>query len=149
MGEPPQDAELEPVFRALADPTRRAILARLAAGPLPVHHVAAAFAATRPAISRHLRVLREAGLVRERRRGRERVYELEPGPVGTVRQWLAGIAPGGRVAHASAPPSTAAADRPTDRRAQRKASHAATAARAASSARSRRDDAPDWAPWRR
>lgn len=66
------------VFRAIADPTRRAILDRLRAGPTPVNALAAEFDQSRPAISKHLRVLREARLVTEERSGRERLYELQP-----------------------------------------------------------------------
>ena len=66
------------VFRAIADPTRRAMLDRLRAGPAPVNALASDFRQSRPAISKHLRVLREARLVTEQRSGRQRVYELQP-----------------------------------------------------------------------
>src|SRR4051812_50196054 len=66
------------VFRAIADPTRRAILDRLRAGAAPVNALAEDFQQSRPAISKHLRVLREAALVTEQRSGRERLYRLEP-----------------------------------------------------------------------
>lgn len=78
------------VFRAIADPTRRAILDRLRAGPAPVNDLAAAFEQTRPAISKHLRVLRDAKLVSEQRQGRERVYRLHPMPLQTVVGWVEG-----------------------------------------------------------
>jgi DNA-binding transcriptional ArsR family regulator len=78
------------VFRAIADPTRRAILDRLRAGPAPVNDLAAAFEQSRPAISKHLRVLREAQLVTEQRSGRERVYRLHPMPLQTVVGWVEG-----------------------------------------------------------
>jgi DNA-binding transcriptional ArsR family regulator len=78
------------VFRAIADPTRRAILDRLRAGPAPVNDLAAAFEQSRPAISKHLRVLREARLVSEQRSGRERVYSLQPAPLQTVVGWVEG-----------------------------------------------------------
>lgn len=78
------------VFRAIADPTRRAILDRLRAGPAPVNALAADFAQSRPAISKHLRVLREARLVSEERTGRERVYRLEPQPLQRALGWLEG-----------------------------------------------------------
>ena len=78
------------VFRSIADPTRRAILDRLRAGPAPVNALAADFEQTRPAISKHLRVLREAGLVREQRIGRERIYELQPLPLQRVSGWIEG-----------------------------------------------------------
>jgi DNA-binding transcriptional ArsR family regulator len=78
------------VFRAIADPTRRAILDRLRAGPAPVHSLAADFAQSRPAISKHLRVLRESRLVSEQRFGRARVYQLEPAGLQRVAGWLEG-----------------------------------------------------------
>lgn len=78
------------VFRAIADPTRRAILDRLRAGPAPVNALAADFSTSRPAISKHLRILRESALVVEQRVGRERVYELRPAPLQTAVGWLEG-----------------------------------------------------------
>ena len=69
------------VFRAVADPTRRAILDRLRGGGTRVHALAAEFSQSRPAISKHLRVLRDAKLVYERKVGRERIYELDPRPL--------------------------------------------------------------------
>lgn len=76
------------VFQAIADPTRRAILDRLRRGPAPVNTLAAEFTQSRPAISRHLRVLREAHMVAERRVGRQRVYELQPEQLRTVADWI-------------------------------------------------------------
>jgi DNA-binding transcriptional ArsR family regulator len=78
------------VFRAIAEPTRRAILDRLRAGPAPVNALAADFEQSRPAISKHLRVLREAKLVSEQRDGRERLYRLEPMALQRVAGWLEG-----------------------------------------------------------
>src|SRR5262245_22927542 len=78
------------VFRAIADPTRRAILDRLRAGPAPVNELAAEFSQSRPAISKHLRVLREARLVTEERAGRERLYQLHPLPLQRVVGWVEG-----------------------------------------------------------
>jgi DNA-binding transcriptional ArsR family regulator len=78
------------VFRAIADPTRRAILDRLRAGPTPVNALAADFRQSRPAISKHLRVLRRASLVSERRVGRERVYQLQPRSLQQVAGWVEG-----------------------------------------------------------
>jgi DNA-binding transcriptional ArsR family regulator len=80
----------EDVFRAIADPTRRAILDRLRGGPAPVNLLASDFAQSRPAISKHLRVLRQAGLVTEQRAGRERVYQLHPAPLHQVAGWIEG-----------------------------------------------------------
>ena len=76
------------VFHAVADPTRRAILDRLRGGGVAVADLAERFDMTRPAVSKHLRVLREARLVREERDGRRRVYRLTPGPLRDVSQWI-------------------------------------------------------------
>ena len=78
----------EPVFRAVADPTRRAILDLLRSGRQPVADIARGFPVSRPAISKHLRILREARLVSERREGRNRFYELNPEPLRGVEQWI-------------------------------------------------------------
>ena len=76
------------VYHAVADPTRRAILDRLRGGGVPVAELAAGFDMSRPAVSKHLRVLREARLVRERREGRQRIYQLTPGPLRDVAGWV-------------------------------------------------------------
>ena len=78
------------VFRAVADPTRRAILDRLRAGPAPVNALADDFHQSRPEISKHLRVLRQARLVSQRRIGRERLYQLHPAPLQQVAGWIEG-----------------------------------------------------------
>ena len=78
----------EAVFRAIADPTRRRILGLLRGGGRTVGDVAANFRTSRPAISKHLRVLRSAGLVRTRRRGAARICELDARPLRTVNDWL-------------------------------------------------------------
>src|SRR5688500_12494359 len=75
------------VYAAIADPTRRAILDRLRGGPVPVSEIAAGFDMTRPAVSKHLRLLREAKLVRERKEGRFRYYELTATPLRDVAEW--------------------------------------------------------------
>ena len=75
-------------FGALADPTRRAVLDLLRAGRRPAGEIARAFPVSRPAISKHLRVLRRAHLVEERREGRHRLYELNPAPLRAVDSWL-------------------------------------------------------------
>jgi DNA-binding transcriptional ArsR family regulator len=77
------------VFHAISDPTRRGLLAMLAEGERPVKSLADGFAMTRPAVSQHLRVLREAGLVGERRVGRERRYRLQAAPLREVGEWVA------------------------------------------------------------
>jgi DNA-binding transcriptional ArsR family regulator len=76
------------VFRALADPTRRAVLDLLRRGRQPAGEIARAFPVSRPAISKHLRLLRQARLVRELRNGRHRLYHLDPQPLREVDQWL-------------------------------------------------------------
>lgn len=80
----------EDVFRAIADPTRRAILDRLRAGPAAVTVLAADFEQSRPAISKHLLVLKRAGLVAEQRAGRARIYRLRPEPLTRVSGWVEG-----------------------------------------------------------
>jgi DNA-binding transcriptional ArsR family regulator len=77
-----QDARLD----ALGDPTRRAILARLAAGPRAVGRLAEEFPVSRPAISQHLRVLREARLVTVRSAGNRRFYSLDPAGFAALRE---------------------------------------------------------------
>jgi DNA-binding transcriptional ArsR family regulator len=76
------------VFGALANPTRREILAILAEGPLHVSALAAHFGVGRPAISEHLKVLRDTGLVVEEKRGREHHYVLDARPLRDVAEWL-------------------------------------------------------------
>jgi DNA-binding transcriptional ArsR family regulator len=75
-------------FQAVSDPTRRAILDRLRSGSAPVAEIAAGFRMSRPAVSKHLRVLRQARLVREQRSGRQRIYELRPAPLAAVMAWI-------------------------------------------------------------
>ncbi|MGH9367100.1 MAG: ArsR/SmtB family transcription factor [Thermoanaerobaculia bacterium] len=75
-------------FRAIAEPTRRRLLDALARGARPAGALAAKFPSSRPAIARHLRVLREARLVRVRREGRRQIYELTPAPLQAVRRWV-------------------------------------------------------------
>ncbi len=76
------------VFRALADPTRRDILSLLRAGEQPVNTIARGFPVSRPAISKHLRLLLDAELVYERRDGRNRIYKLNAKPLKSVDDWL-------------------------------------------------------------
>lgn len=78
----------EDVYRAIADPTRRAILDRLRAGPIAASKIATGFRQSRPAVSKHLRVLYGAGLVREERRGRERIYHLDATGLVEAAHWL-------------------------------------------------------------
>lgn len=81
--------QLSSVFGALADPTRRAILARLAEGDLPVRDIASPFPMSQPAISRHLKVLEGAGLISRSRRATERLSHLEAEPLRDATEWLA------------------------------------------------------------
>lgn len=78
----------EATFQALADPTRRAVLDLLRQGNQPAGKIAGAFPVSRPAISKHLRLLRRAYLVREHREGRNRVYQLNPEPLRAVDSWI-------------------------------------------------------------
>jgi DNA-binding transcriptional ArsR family regulator len=79
---------LDAVFAALANPTRRAILARLAEGEATVGDLAEPFDVTQPAVSRHLRVLEEAGLVSRRREAQRRFARLEAEPMAEAVAWL-------------------------------------------------------------
>jgi DNA-binding transcriptional ArsR family regulator len=78
----------ESTFQALADPTRRAVLDLLRRGAQPAGRIAEAFPISRPAISKHLRQLRNANLVVETRSGRHRVYQLNAQPLKAVNAWL-------------------------------------------------------------
>lgn len=75
-------------LEALADPTRRTIVELLAERELSAGELAARFETSRPAVSRHLRVLREQGLVQARVEGRRRVYSLDPVPLAELDEWL-------------------------------------------------------------
>jgi DNA-binding transcriptional ArsR family regulator len=79
---------LDRTFAALADPTRRAILARLSRGEATVGELARPFRVSRPAISKHLRVLERAGLVRRERDGRVSRCELDAEPLRDANQWV-------------------------------------------------------------
>lgn len=78
----------EAAFSALADPTRRAVLDLLLQGSLPAGQIAQEFSVSRPAVSKHLRLLRRARLVRAHRVGRQRFFELNPEPLKLVDSWL-------------------------------------------------------------
>lgn len=77
------------VFHAVADPTRRAILDRLSRKEAAAGEIASAFPVSRPAISKHLRVLRHAGLIYEAKVGRNRIYRLQPERLREIDRWLA------------------------------------------------------------
>ena len=82
-------ANLDAVFGALADPTRRAILARLTSGDRTVAELAAPFTMSQPAVSRHLKVLEVAGLITRTRRATARLSHLEVAPLLDATEWLA------------------------------------------------------------
>jgi DNA-binding transcriptional ArsR family regulator len=75
-------------FAALSDPTRRQVLERLADGPRAVGELAEGLPVSRPAVSQHLKVLKEAGLVNDRQEGARRIYAIDPGGLGAMRAWL-------------------------------------------------------------
>ncbi|KHL11984.1 DNA-binding transcriptional ArsR family regulator [Mumia flava] len=83
------DDELDAVFGALADPTRRAILARLARGDASVNDLTELFPMSQPAISKHLKVLERAGLVSRTQKGTMRISHLEADPLREATDWLA------------------------------------------------------------
>ncbi|HEX8937081.1 MAG TPA: metalloregulator ArsR/SmtB family transcription factor [Sphingomicrobium sp.] len=76
------------VFAALTDPTRRAVFERLRHGPRAVGEIARGLPVTRPAVSQHLKVLKEAGLVDDRSEGTRRIYQIDPRGLGAMRAWL-------------------------------------------------------------
>ena len=75
-------------FAALADPTRREIFERVARAPIAVGELANQLPVSRPAVSQHLKVLKDAGLVLDRAQGTRRVYEIDPNGLGALRAWL-------------------------------------------------------------
>ena len=75
-------------FAALGDPTRRQVFERLAKGPTAVGDIARGLPVSRPAVSQHLKVLKEAGLVIDRAEGTRRVYQIDPQGLGQMRAWL-------------------------------------------------------------
>jgi DNA-binding transcriptional ArsR family regulator len=78
----------EKTFAALADPSRRRIFERLRAGPMPVGAIAKNMPVSRPAVSQHLKVLKEAGLVLDQAQGTRRVYSIDPQGLAALRGWL-------------------------------------------------------------
>jgi DNA-binding transcriptional ArsR family regulator len=81
-------ANADRAFSALYDPTRRAVLERLRDGPRPVGEIARDLPVSRPAVSQHLKVLKEAGLVNDRSEGTRRIYHIDPSGLGALRAWL-------------------------------------------------------------
>jgi DNA-binding transcriptional ArsR family regulator len=78
----------EKAFAALADPSRRQVFERLRAGPLSVGAVAKSMPVSRPAVSQHLKVLKNAGLVTDRAQGTRRIYAVDPDGLAVLRAWL-------------------------------------------------------------
>lgn len=76
------------LISALADPTRRAVFEKLRDGPRPVGEIARGLPVTRPAVSQHLKVLKDAGLVTDRSEGTRRIYYIDPKGLGAMRAWL-------------------------------------------------------------
>jgi DNA-binding transcriptional ArsR family regulator len=95
-------ADLDAVFSAVADPSRRALLQRLGYGPATTGQLADLLPISRPAVSQHLKLLQEAGLVRTQTRGRHRWHELVPGPLELIQSWARDLS----ACHAHAPPLT-------------------------------------------
>lgn len=85
---PNQSAQLDRVFHALGDPTRRAVLQRLASGPAPVTELAQPFGLALPSFTQHLRVLEDSGLVKSRKAGRVRTYTLAPTGMHHAESWM-------------------------------------------------------------
>ncbi|MFQ5563668.1 MAG: ArsR/SmtB family transcription factor [Parvularculaceae bacterium] len=83
----PADTD-QAVFRAIADPTRRAIIAMLAERDRPVADIAAHFDISRPAVAKHLAVLREGGLITVKAKGRERINQLNPPALKVAADWI-------------------------------------------------------------
>ena len=73
---------------ALSDPTRREIMERLGRGPQPVGEIARGMTVSRPAVSQHLKVLKQAGLVTDKAEGTRRFYQIDPAGLGAIRAWL-------------------------------------------------------------
>lgn len=85
---PNHSTQLDRVFKALADPTRRAVVARLASGPAPVSELAQPFPMALPSFAQHLDVLERCGLVRSRKSGRVRTYWLAPARLAAAERWM-------------------------------------------------------------
>src|SRR5437764_12485228 len=81
-------ANANQVFAALTDPTRRAVFGGLGHGLCPVGEIARGLPVSRPAVSQHLKVLKEAGLVDDRSEGTRRIYQIDPKGLGAMRAWL-------------------------------------------------------------
>lgn len=97
---------------ALADPTRRRVFERLRSGPKAVSEIARGMPVSRPAVSQHLSVLKQAGLVHEQRQGVKRIYAIDPGGLGPLRRWLDELWDSALDAFAAAVEADAAASTP-------------------------------------
>ena len=102
------------VLHALSDGTRRSIIDRLRAAPDSVEEIARGLPVSRPAVSQHLAVLKQSGLVSERREGRRRVYRLEPAGLAPLRAYVEGLWDDVMAAYAAAAQAEAAADADSD-----------------------------------
>lgn len=80
-----------PAFAALAEPTRQTIVEHLATRPMAVGELAALLPVSRPAVSQHLKVLKDAKLVRDEAQGTRRIYSIDPAGLGQIRAWLDGF----------------------------------------------------------
>jgi len=85
---PNKAVQLDCVFRALGDPTRRAVLGRLSSGPAPVSELARPFDMALPSFTQHLAVLENCGLVRSQKTGRVRIFQLVPQPLKAAERWM-------------------------------------------------------------
>lgn len=83
----------QPVFRAIADPTRRSIMSLLAEGEQSLGDIASHYEISRPAVSKHLKILEQGGLVHVRSHGRERLHTLQPDALKSVAEWLSFFSP--------------------------------------------------------
>jgi DNA-binding transcriptional ArsR family regulator len=83
-----EEALYEKAFAALADPSRREVFERLRGGPLPVGAIARGMPVSRPAVSQHLKILKEAGLVTDHAEGTRRIYAIDPRGLAALRSWL-------------------------------------------------------------
>ena len=81
-------ANIDLSILALSDPTRRRVFERVAEQPGPVGFIARGLPVSRPAVSQHLKVLKQAGLVRDEARGTRRIYSIDPSGLGPLRMWL-------------------------------------------------------------
>lgn len=151
----PAPVDVTDPFRALSDPTRREIARLLSEGPLPVRMIAANFPAiSRPAVSKHLRILKEGRLVGEERSGRERYYHLRPATVASVLAWVQGLEGASRPTGTRSRAADDAAKRrrrersePADRSSGRKARPAPTPSEEPLQRPEPAPDSGDWKSW--